>query len=70
VKLMVDVTAQILAEDVDLTLCEALRLVEATRAAALRLCPDQAQIFDTETVPHLERIVFERFRIAITPSVN
>lgn len=70
VKLMVDITAQILAEDADLTLCEALRLLAATRAAAMRLCPDHAQTFDSETVPHLERIVFERFRITPAPPVN
>lgn len=61
--LMVDVTAQILAEDRGLTFCEALRLVEAVRAAVLRLYPEFVATFESDTRPTLERIVHDRFQI-------
>lgn len=61
--LMVDVTAQILAEDRGLTFCEALRLVEAVRAAMLRLYPEFVASFESDTRPALERIVHDRFRL-------
>ncbi|NCO68941.1 MAG: hypothetical protein GW878_00240 [Acidobacteria bacterium] len=61
--LMVDVTAQILAEDSSLTFCEALRLVEAVRVAVLRLYPEFVATFESDTRPTLERIVHDRFRL-------
>jgi hypothetical protein len=62
-RLLVDVTAQVIAEDDHLTLCEALRLVEAARNAALRLFPDKGDTFDLIVRPRLENIILERFRI-------
>ena len=67
-RLLVDVTAQLLAEDNLLTFCEGLRLIEAARTAALRLFPDKQETFDLIIRPRLERIVSERFQIpAIAP---
>lgn len=68
-RLLVDVTAQMLAEDESLALCEALRLVEAARNAALRLFPDKGDTFDLIVRPRLETIIHERFQIPeITPA--
>jgi hypothetical protein len=67
-RLLVDVTAQMLAEDNLLTFCEGLRLIEAARTAALRLFPDKQETFDLIIRPRLERIVSERFQVpAIAP---
>ena len=62
-RLLVDVTAQVLAEDESLTFCEALRLIEAARTASTRLFPDKEPTFDLVIRPRLERIVHERFQI-------
>jgi hypothetical protein len=69
-RLLVDVTAQLLAEDENLILCEALRLIDAARNAALRLFPEKSGTFDLVVRPRLERIVFERFGIAAETPVN
>jgi hypothetical protein len=69
-RLLVDVTAQILAEDDKLQLCEALRLVDAARQAALRLFPDKQDTFELVIRPRLERIVMDRFGIASLVGVN
>lgn len=62
-RLLVDVTAQMLAEDDSLTLCEALRLVDAARNATLRLFPEKGDTFDLVIRPRLEGIILERFKI-------
>ncbi len=69
-RLLVDVTAQVLSEDEKLTFCEALRLVEAARTAAFRLFPDKKDTFDLVIRPRLDRIVLERFRIPFPTPVN
>jgi hypothetical protein len=69
-RLLVDVTAQLLAEDDSLILCEALRLIDAARTAALRLFPEKNGTFDLVVRPRLERIVFERFGIVSGSQVN
>jgi hypothetical protein len=69
-RLLVDVTAQVLAEDEKLTLCEALRLIEAARTASLRMFPDKGDTFELVIRPRLERIVLERFRIPSVAPVN
>ncbi len=69
-RLVVDITAQVLAEDRHLTLCEALRLIEAARTTAGRLFPGQHHTFDLVIRPRLERIVMERFGIATIGPVN
>ena len=69
-RLLVDVTAQVLAEDSSLTFCEALRLIDAARTASMRLFPEKEQTFDLVIRPRLERIVLERFQIASLAPVN
>ncbi len=69
-RLLVDVTAQVLAEDEHLSFCEALRLVDAARTAARRLFPDREDTFDLVVRPRLERIVLERFKIPSVDPVN
>jgi hypothetical protein len=69
-RLLVDVTAQVLAEDQSLTFCEALRLIEAARTASMRLFPDKEQTFDLVIRPRLERIVHERFQISSMAPIN
>ncbi|MCU0290843.1 MAG: hypothetical protein MUF10_02490 [Thermoanaerobaculaceae bacterium] len=61
IELMVSVTAQVLAEDLDLTFCEALRLVDAARVAVLRLFPDQREAFDRVVRPRLDALIEARF---------
>jgi hypothetical protein len=70
IRLLVDVTAQVLAEDSQLTFCEALRLVEAARTAALRLFPEKGDTFDLVIRPRLERIVHDRFKIPSCAPLN
>lgn len=62
--LMVAVTAQVLAEDRGLTLCEALRLVDAARVAVLRHFPEQGEAFDQVVRPRLDAIIEQRFGLA------
>ena len=69
-RLLVDVTAQVLAEDEKLTLCEALRLIDAARTASWRMFPDKDDTFELVIRPRLERIVLERFRIPALVPVN
>jgi hypothetical protein len=69
-RLLVDVTAQVLAEDSSLTFCEAIRLIDAARTASMRLFPEKEQTFDLVIRPRLERIVLERFQIASLAPVN
>ena len=69
-RLLVDVTAQVLSEDEELTFCEALRLVEAARTASLRLFPDKNDTFELVIRPRLDRIVLERFRVPFPTPVN
>lgn len=69
-RLLVDVTAQVIAEDENLTLCEALRLVEAARTAAARLFPENTSTFDLVVRPRMERILLDRFGIALIAPVN
>ena len=69
-RLLVDVTAQVLSEDEKLTFCEALRLVEAARTAALRLFPDKSDTFELVIRPRLDHIILERFQIPSPTPVN
>ncbi|MDD5562607.1 MAG: hypothetical protein PHQ91_02725 [Thermoanaerobaculaceae bacterium] len=69
-RLLVDVTAQVLSEDEKLTFCEALRLVDAARTAALRLFPDRSDTFELVIRPRLDRIILERFQLPSPNPVN
>jgi hypothetical protein len=69
-RLLVDVTAQVIAEDQNLTLCEALRLVDAAHQAARRLFPDNDTTFDLVIRPRLDRLLLERFGIESSSPMN
>jgi hypothetical protein len=69
-RILVDLTAQILAEDPNLKLCEAIRLVEAARSAVVRLFPGKEETFDLVLRPRLERIIEERFQLSSLEPVN
>lgn len=69
-RILVDLTAQVLAEDPGLKLCEALRLVEAARSAVVRLFPGKEETFDLIIRPRLERIIMERFNLSSVEPVN
>lgn len=64
VELMVAVTAQVLRDDVGLTFCEALRLVDAARNAVSRRFPDAIDTFDRFIRPRLDAIIEQRFGLA------
>lgn len=61
IELMVSVTAQMVEEDIDLTFCEALRLVDAARLAVLRLFPEEREVFDRVIRPRLDALIEARF---------
>ncbi len=69
-RLLVDVTAQVLSEAEKLTVCEALRLVDAARPAALRLFPARRATFALVIRPRLDRIILERFQLPSPNPVN
>ena len=69
-RLLVDVTVQVLATDEQLTFCEALRLIEAAATASLRLFPEKQQTFDIVIRPRLERIVLDRFGLVSLEPLN
>lgn len=69
-RILVDLTAQMLAQDKSLKLCEALRLVEATREAVSRLFPGKEATFDLIIRPRLEQIILERFQLTPPGPVN
>jgi len=69
-RILVDLTAQILAEDPNLKLCEAIRLVEAARSAVVRMFPGKEETFDLVLRPRLERIIEERFQLSSLEPVN
>ena len=66
--LMIEVTFETLRSDPELRLCEGLRLIEATRAAVLRLAPATADDFELHFLPLLRRTLMERFGVAELPS--
>jgi hypothetical protein len=67
-ELMLDVTCRTLEEDPDLKLCEGLRLIEATRRAVARIAPDAVEVFESEVLPRLRKILMERFGVSELPS--
>lgn len=59
---IVDLAAAVLMQS-DLSLPEALRLLENTRKAALGLFPDKESVYDLIYTPRFRRILNERFTI-------
>jgi hypothetical protein len=66
-ELMLDVTCRTLEEDPDLKLCEGLRLIEATRKALARMAPESRDLFDSDVLPRLRKVLMERFGLAELP---
>jgi hypothetical protein len=66
-ELMLDVTCRTLEEDPDLKLCEGLRLIEATRKALARMAPESLDLFDSDVLPRLRKILMERFGLSELP---
>ena len=66
-ELMLDVTRRTLASDPELRLCEGLRLIEATRAAMMRLAPCSLDVLESEIMPGLKNILMERFGLSELP---
>lgn len=59
-KLMIDLTSQILYQSESLTLIEGLAQIEAARKFAISLFPGKGQVFDLIYRPRLLRILSER----------
>ncbi|HNX51478.1 MAG TPA: hypothetical protein PKL08_15015 [Thermoanaerobaculaceae bacterium] len=70
IELMVDVTAQVLAEDLDLTFCEALRLVDAARVAMRRLFPEDVEVFERIIRLRLDGLIEARFGLPPPSGAN
>ena len=66
-KWVVDLTASVLMQS-DLTLQEALSLMDNTKKAALSLFPDKAFVYDLIYTSRFLRIVDERFKSPVTQS--
>jgi hypothetical protein len=65
--LMLDVTCQTLRSDPELKLCEGLRLIEATRTAISRIAPTSLDDFESQIMPQMRSILFERFGVVELP---
>lgn len=62
-RLIVNLTEAVLMQS-DLSLQEALQLMESTKKAALGLFPDKEFVYDLVYTPRFRRILNERFTIA------
>jgi len=63
-RLMLELARDILERDGELTLCEGLRIIEATRTAVARTAPASLGVFDERIRPLLHSALLERFGIA------
>ncbi len=66
-RFLVDLTQAILMQS-DLTMAEALNLMETTKKAVLKLFPDKEDVYDLIYTPRFKRIIAERFTIPRTLS--
>ncbi|NOX20655.1 MAG: hypothetical protein GXO99_05260 [Nitrospirae bacterium] len=64
-RFLVDLTQAILMQS-DLTMAEALNLMETTKKAVLKLFPDKEDVYDLIYTPRFKRIIAERFTIPRT----
>ncbi len=62
-QLMVDMVLSVLFQDPDLTLDEAMDMINNCKNAALAMFPDKELAFDLIYKPRLQRVVNERFRL-------
>lgn len=61
-RFLVDLAEAVLIQS-DLSLQEALNLMEDTKKAALALFPDKESVYDLVYTPRFRRIIHERFTI-------
>jgi hypothetical protein len=62
-QLMVDMVLSVLFQDPELTLDEAMEMINNCKNAALAMFPDKELAFDLIYKPRLQRVVNERFRL-------
>lgn len=62
-QLMVDMVLSVLFQDPELTLEEAMDMINNCKNAALAMFPDKELAFDLIYKPRLQRVVNERFRL-------
>ena len=61
-RLVIDLSLSLLMQ-ADLTLREAVNVVENAKKAALALFPDKGEVFDLVYAPRLKRVIRDRFVI-------
>jgi hypothetical protein len=62
-QIMMSMVLSVLSQDPNLTLEEAIELVESSKRAALAMFPDKELAYDLIYRPRLQRVLNERFRI-------
>lgn len=62
VRFLADLTVNLLYQQPDLELAEAMRLVAGTRRAMLALFPGREETYDLLYRPRFDRVIAERFR--------
>ncbi|HEY3130653.1 MAG TPA: hypothetical protein VGL91_14440 [Acidobacteriota bacterium] len=67
---LVDLTTSILYQDPDLTLSQAINLVQNTEKAILRMFPDKQSTYDLILRPRFERILNERWPLEPNEQVH
>ena len=67
---LVDLTTSILYQDPDLTLSQAINLVENTEKAILRMFPDKQSTYDLILRPRFDRILNERWPLEPNEQVH
>lgn len=67
---LVDLTSSILYQDPQLTLPQAMELVQVTERVILKIFPDKQFAYDLILKPRFERILQERWRPQPSGSVN
>lgn len=60
-RILVDLTTALIAQDSSLTLEQAWEHVEALKAAAVAMFPGKEQVFDLVYLPRFSRLLAERF---------
>ena len=60
-RLLVDLTTALLAQDASLSLDECWQHVRALKSAAVNMFPDKGDVFDLVYLPRFSRLLAERF---------
>jgi len=66
-RFIVDLAQAVLMQS-ELSLQEALRVMDNTKRAALLLFPDKEDVYDLIYTPRFRRIIAERFKVSFTDS--